>query len=277
MAGYFNQPTGIAISPQGDAYVVDSLNHRVQRFDATGQFLGQVGQQGKGDGEFNEPWGIAVDKQGNVYVADTWNHRIQVFTADLRFVRRWGEFSNGVGMPKGGEGNFYGPRGIAVDEQGYVYVTDTGNKRVQKFDSQGRFVASFGGVGSEAGQLSEPVGIQVDQAGNIYVADTWNRRVQIFNSSFQFLSQFSIYGWESQGVLNKPFLALEEGGNIIVVSDPENHRLLRFSQNGALLAVVGGFGTEPPALNLPLGVSVDEAGRLWVAEGANHRVQRLVR
>src|SRR5579875_724117 len=85
--GQFNGPKGIAIGPNGDLYVADALNNRIEEFSSSGQFIRTWGTKGTGDGQFNEPWGIAVNQSGQVYVADTWNHRIQEFDATGKFIR----------------------------------------------------------------------------------------------------------------------------------------------------------------------------------------------
>ncbi len=133
-------------------------------------------------GLFKEPWDVAVAPDGTIYVADTWNHRVQHFNADGAYLNGWGTEGNTDGQATGNPGVFFGPRGIAVDKDGRVLVSDTGNKRVQIFDGTGAFVSQFGGSGLQPGQLDEPVGIDTDAQGNIAVADTWNGRVQTFNA-----------------------------------------------------------------------------------------------
>ncbi|MDO8673004.1 MAG: TIGR03663 family protein [Dehalococcoidia bacterium] len=276
--GQLNEPKGVAVDRQGNIFVMDSLNRRIQKFDANGKFLAQVGSEGSGDGEFmpntGGAWGIAVDAEGFVYVADTWNHRIQKFDSDLRFVTKWGDNVDTRGAAQGNGGKFYGPRGIAVDTEGNIFVTDTGNHRVQKFNARGEFVGAFGGLGSRDGQFLEPVGIGVDADGNIYVVDTWNHRIQKFDKSFRFVAQIPVNGWESTGILNKPLLAVEPGGNILV-TDPENHRLLRFSAAGTLLGVINKPGTDRSSFNMPIGVATDAQGNIYVSDSGNHRVQKF--
>ena len=87
-------------------------------------------------------------------------------------------------MPRAEPGKFWGPRDIAIDAEGNVYVTDTGNKRVQKFTPDGQFLQAWGGGGIVPGTFEEPVGIDIESQGNIYVADTWNRRMQKFDPNF---------------------------------------------------------------------------------------------
>ena len=71
-------------------------------------------------------------------------------------------------------------RDIAVDSSGNVYVADTGNNRIQKFDDNGKFITKFGSFGSNDGELYQPLGISVDSARNVYVVDWGNKRIQVF-------------------------------------------------------------------------------------------------
>src|SRR5439155_9604788 len=112
---------------------------------------GKPGCTGDGSGQFNEPWGIAVDAKGNIYVADTWNHRIQKFDPQGQFLKQWGGGAFEGGPSPDNIGKFWGPRGVAIGPDGKVYVTDTGNKRVEVFDAEGTFVGQFGQGGADDG------------------------------------------------------------------------------------------------------------------------------
>ena len=90
-----------------NVYVVDTTNNRVQKFDASGNFVNTWGSPGTGNGQFDIPSGIAVDNSGNVYVADTANNRVQKFDASGNFVTKWGSFGTG-------NGQFNVPSGIAA-------------------------------------------------------------------------------------------------------------------------------------------------------------------
>ena len=87
--GAFYGPRSVAVSPDGDVYVADTGNDRVQVFDAEGTFLRWIGENGANIGQFNEPVGLAVGDAGELYVADAWNARIQVLDAAGQFVRSW--------------------------------------------------------------------------------------------------------------------------------------------------------------------------------------------
>jgi len=260
-AGQFNTPRGVALDSQGNVYVADTLNHRIQKFDRTGKQLLSVGSEGSGDGQFNQPMGVAVDPQGNIYVADTWNHRIQKFDGAGKFLTKWP-----------GQGGFWGPRGIALDTQGNVYVTDTGNKRIQKFDASGKFLAQFGTGGSGRGQLNEPIGIAVSPTGEIWVADTNNRRIQEFDATGKPLAEWPVAGWQ-QSARTEPYLSLDSQGNVYV-TDPPNARIIKFSPTGEVLAAGGTTGKAAAQFDLPLGIAVANDA-IYVADSNNHRIQAV--
>ncbi len=269
----FQDPRGIAVDEAGNVYVADSGNHRIQKFDSNGNFLTQWGSQGSETGQFQEPWGIALNAEGHVYVADTWSHRIQKFDDEGKFLAQWGGYRATGGAAVGEEGFFWGPRDIAVDAGGNVYVTDTGNKRVQVFGPDDQFLDQWGGVGVEDGLMDEPVGIATDEEGNIYVNDTWNQRVQKFDQDFNFVTSWPITGWYGQSVVNKPYLAAS--GGRVYVTDPEGYRVLVFDQDGEFVATFGEYGLDSKSFALPTGIAVDGDGNVYVVDSANHRVMKF--
>ncbi len=171
--GELDFPTDVALDAEGNLYVVDSGNARVQKLTQNGKLLAMWGEPGTGPGQLDEPLGIALGPDGHVWVTDTKNNRVQRFDAAGRFVAQWGE-------PGDGPGQFFGPAGIAVDAKGLVYVVDRGNHRVQVFDAAGRLAGTIGAEGTGKGQLLRPYGVAVDDEGTVYVSDTGNHRVQVF-------------------------------------------------------------------------------------------------
>ena len=273
--GRFLEPRDIAISPQGQVYIADSGNHRIQVFDQNGNFLkAWGGVEGAGPGELTEPWGIAVGPNGNIYVADTWNHRVQIFDEDGNFISQFGFFANTDGDVNASPGAFWGPRDIVIDAEGNVYVSDTGNKRIQKFTADGTYLGAWGGGGIVPGHFDEPVGLDIDSQGNIYVADTWNQRVQKFDPDFNFISEWPVTGWESTNITNKPFIAIDSQDRVYI-SDPENYRIIVYSNGGDILGVFGQFGQDVESFKLPLGLAIGEDDIVYVLDSGNNRVMKF--
>jgi streptogramin lyase len=179
--GQFNLPIDVAVSPYGFVYVADQNNNRIQKFDSNGTFVKKWGSYGTAPGEFKFPSAISVSLDGSVYVAEY--YRIQKFNDNGNFILKWEGYcktdTNGDNIPdQPCDGRFYYPEGIATDLNGSVYVADSGNNRIQKFDSSGNFIAKWGSYGSEAGKFAWPVGIAIDHDGYVYVSDTDNNRIQ---------------------------------------------------------------------------------------------------
>jgi RHS repeat-associated protein len=191
--GEFYDPRGIGFDSQGNVYILDSAglfsgNNRVQKFDSNGEFILKWGLQGTGDGQFWLAQGLVVDNQDNIYVTDAFNYRVQKFDSSGNFILKWG--SSGTG-----NGQFDYLQGICIDAQGYVYVVDGnmtggGNNRIQKFDSNGNFILSWGTYGTGDGQLNHPHDVAVDSEGYIYVADSGNHRIQKFTSSGSYVRKW---------------------------------------------------------------------------------------
>ena len=145
--GEFFEPRGLASDSEGNMYVAEMVNHRVQVIGNDGHFIrmwgkggtGGLEQFGTGFGEFRLPYQVAIDGKGLVWVTDTDNERVQVFTRDGQFVRAFG--ANGAnGSTGGGPGEFTKPYGAASDCKGNVYITEQENRRVQVFGER----ASYG-------------------------------------------------------------------------------------------------------------------------------------
>src|SRR5439155_9250869 len=151
--GQFNFITALAVDEQGNVYVADFENTRIQQFDARGQFVTQWPTEPPAG-----PKGIAPDSAGHVHVLSNFHHDhyIQKFDTSGHLLLEWGANGSGAGQFNDGAS------GVAVDGLGNVYATDPNNYRVQKFDSDGNFLAAFGSLGRGQGQFRAlPVGLAV--------------------------------------------------------------------------------------------------------------------
>ncbi|MDQ6422854.1 S-layer homology domain-containing protein [Paenibacillus sp. LHD-117] len=171
-------------------------------------------------------------------------------------------------------GKFAYPVGIASDGSGNVYVADTNNNRIQKFDSSGIFVNAWGSYGNGDGQFIEPAGVAVDGNGNVYVADRGNRRIQKFDSNGAFVTAWGSLG-SGDGQFSAPAgVAVDASGNVYV-ADTNNHRIQKFNSSGAFVTVWGSHGSGIGKFSGPQGVAVDGSGNIYVADWGNSRIQKI--
>ena len=279
-----NAPRAIATGLNDDLYVADSRNHRILHIASDGSLLhewGTFADQATGDvpiGTFNEPWGVAVGPDGSVYVSDTWNHRVQKFSEDGEPIKIWGQYGQPLPEVPESKSSFWGPRGIAVDSQGRVFVADTGNKRIVVFDSEGNYITEFGTAGLDPGQFDEPVGVAVANDGTVIVTDTWNQRIQAFMPSEDGMlylpsAQWDVNAWFGQSLENKPFIAVNADKHVFI-TDPEGYRVIEFTENGEFVRTWGDFGVGPSEIGLAAGIAVDLSGFIWVTDAGNNRILR---
>jgi len=189
-----NSPKGMVADASGNLYVSDAGNSVIKKIDTSGNmsiYVGLAGQSGDNDGDrntakFTYPWALAIDTNGNLYVADYFAHTIRKVTPDRVVSTLAGK--SGVRGALNGTGDaarFYGPRGVATDSSGNVYVADTYNNQIRKVTPDGvvTTVAGQAGMGYADGvaanaKFNAPTGIAVDSSGTIYVGDYANNAVR---------------------------------------------------------------------------------------------------
>jgi sugar lactone lactonase YvrE len=125
--GDFAKPTGVAVDPDGNLYVADMLNARIEVFDADGNFIRTFGKRGDGPGYFAMPKGVAVDCDGHIWVSDSMQNRLQVFSQEGQLLIYVG---SGQGLLPG---MFSGIQNVAIDKQNRVFTSEVFPGRVQEF------------------------------------------------------------------------------------------------------------------------------------------------
>lgn len=214
-------PQHISAGPDGNIYVSDRRLRSIYVFTAEGQYLREIALNGEEE-QLWGPLGTTFDGQGNLYATDvgiTDMHRVLVFDPQGAEIRRFGRTGTAERMTDL-PGSFFFPNHIAIADDGTLFVSDSNNRRVQVFDSQGNFeriiqtagiprglaideedrlyvvdalahavdiytlqgekIASFGGRGIGPGQFAFPNAIDLDEAGRIYVTDRENHQVQVW-------------------------------------------------------------------------------------------------
>jgi len=167
--------------------------------------------------------------------------------------------------------DFDTPSCIAADASGNVYVADSGNKHIQKFDSSGNLLATWGGRYSE---FSCPDDIAIDASGDIYAVDRWNHCIQKFSNSGNLLTTWGSYG-TGEGEFRSPAgIAIDAAGDVYV-ADMDNSRIQKFDSSGNFLTTWGMRGRGGGEFQSPVGIAVDASGNVYVADPVNKRIQKF--
>jgi streptogramin lyase len=217
------------------------------------------------------------------------------------------QFSFAFGEKGSGNGQFIEPDGVAV-ASGITWVVDSGNSRIEKFNSEGGYLGQFGEKGSGNGQLQYPTDIDVDSAGNLWVLDSGNKRVEKFNSKGEYLAQFETvegggglaldpsggfwvslfgnclakFGVKSQGELLALQCAGSSLGGVVVdasgnpwATDSVGNSVLKFNSKGEYMSQFGSKGSGNGQLNGPTDLAFDASGNIWVVDYGNSRVEKF--
>jgi sugar lactone lactonase YvrE len=311
IAAAFSFPAGIAIDRSGNVFISDTGNSRIRKIDAaTGTVTTIAGRSAgfSGDGgpalfaNLNAPRGLAFDSSGNLYIADSTNHRVRKITPGGVMTTVAG---NGIADFSGDGGPatdaaLNGPRAIAVDLNGNLWIADTFNNRVRQVDTSGKIRTI------NAGDLQSPEGIAATVAGDVLVSDSGGNRILRVDSLGNVsvvagtgTAAFSGDGGSPTGAsLAQPFGLAVDGAGLIVVADHDNNRIRKIAEGGTrtltpfgvkfgtltIMTVAGNgqqsyLGDDGPAtaakLIAPTAVVSDPGGNLFVADAGNGRVRRV--
>jgi sugar lactone lactonase YvrE len=305
----FANPWGVATDGAGNVYVADTDNHTIRKVSPAGvatTVAGVAGVAGAVDGSgtnalFFQPQGIAVDTATNLYVADTGNQTVRKITPAGVVTTLAGLAGvSGTNNASGSNARFYEPQGIAVNGAGTaIYVADSWNHTIRKVTAAGAVTTLAGvatvpgtnnGVGTGA-SFNVPQGIAVDGDGNVYVADTGNQMIRKINGGgvvTTLAGSAGNYGtnngsgggasfWDPQGV------ALDSGTNVYV-ADSMNNTIRKITPAGVVTTLAGVAGAVGSGDGIgvaarfwqPQGVAVDASGSVYVSDGANGTIRKIV-
>jgi sugar lactone lactonase YvrE len=258
--GEMEAPADIARDASGNSWVVDPVNHALLKYDEDG---GLLLDHRSGPGQLTHPAAVAIAPDGTVWVADS--DSVLQFNGAGEILNRF-EDTGGPGLRE-----FNGAQGIAVDPEGNFWVANTLNGQLQKYDSEGEFIRAIG-----PGQLGEPTDVDLDGEGNVWAVDSSADEVVVFDDSGQLLLQFGSTG-SGAGEFQEPnALDLQPNGTAWV-GDSSNGRVQWFDDEGEYLGEFGSAGAGEGQFGPgALGLDSDGEGGVWIADGANHRLQRWI-
>jgi DNA-binding beta-propeller fold protein YncE len=271
--GVLRFPQAVAIGPDGNVYVTDQGSHLIQVFTPDGKPVRDIGTAGTRPGEIRA--GVAavtVANDGTVHIADGGSNRVVRFSATGDLLGSFGGTGTELGkfhFGAGGGNDAPAAGGLTVSGD-TLYVVDTGNDRVVRFDTTG-------GHGAEIvppGTLANPRGVAV-RGTRMLVADDHHHRVAAFDTGGRLLASIGSGQGTDPGQLNFPFgVAIDPQGRVFVADDL-NHRVVRFSTPQAgyrYKARWGSYGTGPGNLAFPRGLAAAPNGNLYVANTGNDRI-----
>jgi sugar lactone lactonase YvrE len=247
---------------------------------------------------FYRPNGVAPDSSGNLYVADTLNNRIRKIVVSTAVVTLFAG-STTSGSNDGVVAAFNGPRGVACDTSGNVYVADTNNHTIRKIVVSTGVTTTLAGLAGSpdstdgtgsAARFNFPNGVACDTSGNIYVAG--NQTVRKIVASTGVVTTLaglagtfgSVDGTGSAARLNPAGVACDTSGNVYV-TDAFNNNIRKIVASTGVVTTIAGLagstgstdGTGSAArFNLPVGITCDTAGNIFVADSDNYTIRKIV-
>lgn len=304
----------VAVDAQGNLYITDLDNQRIRKVDAVTKIITTIAGTGvagfSGDGnlatlaQLHMPRGVQVDASGNIFIADRDNHRIRkidITTNNISTIAGTGTAGFSVNLATSAQLNQ--PGGVAVDNDGNIYIADSHNHRIRKIlASTGEIVtiagdgtANFGGDGglATAAQLNTPGDVAVDASGNLYIADKENHRIRKVDAATQMIStvagtgiaSFSGDGLATSVDLNSPVGVAVDGNNDVYIADRNNHRIRKLEVATEMLSTIAGTGISGGSgdgglataarINLATGIAVNSAGDIFIADRNSHRVRKV--
>jgi sugar lactone lactonase YvrE len=300
-----------AVTPDGTGgFYLTSSQNQVYRVSSDGILTVIAGTGAPGvtndgvaaaEARLNYVHGIAADSIGNVVFADTNNGKVRKITlaGALTTVAGTGGWGSGGDGGPALSARLAGPRGLALDATGNLYIADTGNNEIRMVTPDGIMTTvagngtqGFSGDGGPAisAQLNYPVAVAVDGSGNLFVADRQNNRIRMVNSNGVISTVTgSAPGFSGDGgpavsaLISDPRgVGVDVAGNVFI-ADSGNNRIRMVNAAGIITTVAGstpGFSGDgglatSAQLALPVDVAVDGAGNIFIADRGNYRIRRI--
>lgn len=245
-------------------YVSDAKGKKIHVFDQSGTQVFMFGKAGDKEGQFGFPYGIDGDKDGNIYVADLYNNKISIFSSEGKFIKYFnvkglqspgglrifndkvyvtdikenkvfifklnGKKELEIGGAGVKNGKFIAPNAVTIDNKSNIYVSDSGNNRVQVFDQKGKFLKNINGSKDGKGTTNfvNPRGIAVDTDGTLYIVNSLSHNIYAFDEKGKQQYEIGGMGTENDKLYLPNGLFIDKKGSLFV-TDTVNQRVSEFN------------------------------------------------
>jgi sugar lactone lactonase YvrE len=261
-------PAAVAFDAKGHLFVLTRGAQAFWEYDDNGAFVRTFGDR------FTRAHGLRIDRGGNLWATDVGAHTVMKFTRD-------GQLLLTIGT-KGQKGNWdeaagahllNEPNDVAIAANGDVFVAEghtpgpAGDPRILKFDKTGKFLAQWGGRGTEPGTFAVAHSIALDAQGNLWVADRENQRIQVFDTSGKYLREMKYAGLPCAFEIARDYVWMVNGFAA---------QVLKLDLQGNVLAATGKPGKGAGEFGEAHFIAVSPKGELYVADSVNANLQKYV-
>jgi DNA-binding beta-propeller fold protein YncE len=260
MTSHLYQPVDVAVSPEGDVYVLDKKLGQVFIFSADGTLKQRLGTKGDGLGQLYKPESLVLSLNGDIVIADTGNSRVQVFS-------RAGHFLYELGNAGSEPGKFRHPNCVAVDQMGYLFVGDRVSRTISKFSPRGVFLDAWA-------TEHTPDDIVFDIQQNMYVLYREAGKIVQYPPFQGKTREVSLDETEKNFIREALGIGIDGRGDIYLL-DRSSNQVHKIDQESQILLSFGSRGKGRGQFNMPMGIVAGDADKVYIADTLNGRVQVL--
>lgn len=259
-------PTAAAVAADGRVFVADGVNDRIVVFGADGAVEGEIRRVG--EAPLSNPVGLRIDAGGRLWIADNGHARVVVRAPDGTLERILTVPDDWTGPPPDVTDVALTPDG------GAAWLVDNDHHRLLRVDLATNQITTVGERGESLGRFQYPFSLAISHRGDLFVTDTINGRAQILNAAGEPTGSLGLYGVELGHFHRPKGLALDASGNVWI-ADGTLNVVQVFTPDGRLIDVLRDAEGRPLKFELPMHVSFDAAGFLYVVELRADRVRKM--
>ncbi|MEW6087409.1 MAG: NHL repeat-containing protein [bacterium] len=269
----FNQPQDVAVAANGNVYIADTVNRRIQVFNDKGEFVSAFGKEGREDEEFLDPNGVGADSEGRIYVADPVLNQVKIFTPEGEFVSK---FELKAGRHRGPQGikedSQTGANDVCVDSQGNIWVADVDDQLLEVHDKNGnyKFIVNVFEINGKPRGLVRPAYIAINSHDEVYVSCGIISRIYRFDNTGNFLTEFGGQG-DVAGLFGQTSgIAIDEMDRVYV-ADIAKGNVQVFDREGKFLFALSDEKGGRMDLTTIGGIAARK-DRIYISELLRHRI-----